>query len=128
MISHAPPVSSLFAAFLGYNPIEKLAGPHVLHGISAHAQAVVTGRAFLPALISEPFRSGLHATFAFAITACLIAAVASLLRGGKYHHEDAPRVAESGCESLPAPAPVAWPGRKGEPGGSRGSAARVGCF
>ena len=79
----------------------------MLHSISAHAQAVVTGRAFFPALISEPFRSGLHATFAFAIAACLIAAVASLLRSGKYHHEDAPQATESGRESPPAPAPVA---------------------
>ena len=26
--------------------------------------------------------------FVFAIIACLVAAVASLLRGGKYHHEE----------------------------------------
>ncbi|MGO9821206.1 MAG: MFS transporter, partial [Solirubrobacteraceae bacterium] len=103
-ISHAPPVSILFAAFLGYNPIEKLAGPHVLHSISAHAQAVITGRAFFPQLISEPFRSGLHATFAFAIVACLIAAVASLMRGGKFHYAEPPPAVDKEQESRPAPA------------------------
>ena len=48
-IAHAPPVSVLFAAFLGYNPIQNLAGPHVLAAMSAHGRAIVTGRAFFPA-------------------------------------------------------------------------------
>jgi hypothetical protein len=43
---------------------------------------VLTGNAFFPTLISAPFRDGLHAAFAFAIVACLIAAAASLMRGG----------------------------------------------
>jgi MFS family permease len=91
-VSHLPPVSILFAAFLGYNPIQHLVGPHVLGSLSAHNQATLIGRSFFPHLISAPFRSGLHATFAFAIIACLIAAAASLMRGGRYHAEgpDAP--------------------------------------
>jgi MFS family permease len=87
-ISHAPPVSVLFAAFLGYNPIQHLAGAHVLGTLSAHSAAVVTGRSFFPQLISGPFRTGLHEAFAFAIVACLVAAFASLMRGGVYHHDD----------------------------------------
>jgi hypothetical protein len=79
-------VSILFAAFLGYNPIQNLAGHHVLAALSAHNQAVLTGRAFFPQLISGPFRSGLHLAFAFAIVACLVAAAASLMRGGMYRH------------------------------------------
>jgi MFS family permease len=86
VISQAPPVSILFAAFLGYNPIQNLAGHHVLAALSAHNQAVLTGRAFFPQLISGPFRSGLHLAFAFAIVACLVAAAASLMRGGMYRH------------------------------------------
>ncbi len=81
-----PPVSILFAAFLGYNPIQHLLGPHVLASLSAHNQAVLTGRSFFPHLISAPFRSGLHETFLFAVLACLVAAAASALRGGRYHH------------------------------------------
>jgi hypothetical protein len=50
----------------------------------------VTGQTFFPQLISDPFRGGLHAAFAFAIVACLVAAAASFLRGGLYHHVDAP--------------------------------------
>jgi MFS family permease len=87
-VATLPPVSILFAAFLGYNPIEHLLGPHVLAGLSAHDQAALTGSSFFPMLISGPFRDGLHAAFLFAIVACLIAAVASLLRGGHMIHEE----------------------------------------
>ncbi|HEY7620486.1 MAG TPA: MFS transporter [Solirubrobacteraceae bacterium] len=83
-----PPVSILFAAFLGYNPIQHLLGPHVLAGLSAHDQAALTGSSFFPTLVSGPFRDGLHAAFLFAITACLIAAAASLLRGGRMVHDE----------------------------------------
>jgi hypothetical protein len=83
-------VSILFAAFLGYNPIQHLLGPHVLAGLSAHDQATLTGSSFFPNLISGPFQDGLHAAFLFAIVACLIAAGASLLRGGRMVHEDEP--------------------------------------
>jgi MFS family permease len=82
-VSQLPPVSILFAAFLGYNPIGHLLGPGVLHTLSAHQQAVLTGRSFFPQLISTPFENGLHAAFGFAIIACLVAAGASLMRGGQ---------------------------------------------
>jgi hypothetical protein len=80
-VANLPPVSILFAAFLGYNPIQHLLGPH-LAALPAHDQAVLTGHTFFPTLISGPFRDGLHAAFLFAIVACLVAAAASLLRGG----------------------------------------------
>ena len=92
--AHLPPVSILFAAFLGYNPIAHLLGAHALAAMHAQTQAAITGRAFFPQLISGPFRSGLHETFVFAIVACLIAAAASLLRGGRYHHGAEPSPAE----------------------------------
>jgi hypothetical protein len=83
-----PAVSILFAAFLGYNPIQHLIGPHVLGSLSAHDQAAITGHSFFPHLISGPFHDGLHAAFAFAIVACLIAAAASAMRGGRYEHDE----------------------------------------
>jgi MFS family permease len=89
-----PPIAVLFAAFLGYNPIQHLLGTHALAGLSAHTHALVTGRTFFPQLISPPFRSGLHETFIFAIVACLVAAGASLLRGGRYSHSEPPEVEE----------------------------------
>src|SRR4051794_29596536 len=68
-VATLPPVSILFAAFLGYNPVEHLLGPHVLAGLSAQDHAALTGHAFFPTLISDPFRHGLHIAFAFAIVA-----------------------------------------------------------
>jgi hypothetical protein len=84
-ISHLPPVATLFAAFLGYNPVKTLLGPdvHRLSPANAHA---LTGRGFFPHLISGPFHTALVYAFVFAIVACVVAAVASLMRGGKYVH------------------------------------------
>jgi MFS family permease len=88
-ISHLPPVATIFASFLGFNPIKTLLGTHVLHGLPAGQAATLTGRGFFPHLISGPFHTALVYAFAFAIAACVIAAVASLLRGGKYVHVEA---------------------------------------
>jgi MFS family permease len=85
-VAHLPPVSILFAAFLGYNPIQHLLGAHVLAGLSPASVSALTGHAFFPDLISGPFRDGLHEAFAFAITACLVAAAASAMRGGRYRY------------------------------------------
>jgi MFS family permease len=87
-VAALPPVSILFAAFLGYNPIQHFLGPHALGALAAHDQAVLTGHSFFPTLIAAPFRDGLHAAFAFAIVACLIAAAASLMRGGRGRGEE----------------------------------------
>jgi MFS family permease len=83
-VAHLPPVSTLFAAFLGYNPMQHLLGSTVLAHLPAGHRAVITGRSFFPNLIKVPFRNGLHAAFDFAIVACLVAAGASWMRGGKY--------------------------------------------
>jgi MFS family permease len=85
-VSHLPPTAVMFAALLGYNPIQMLLGP-VLTKLPASHAAYLTGHSFFPSLISAPFASGLDVAFDFAIAACLIAAVASLLRGKQYVHE-----------------------------------------
>jgi MFS family permease len=87
-VSTLPPVATLFASFLGYNPMQTLLGPHVLGSLPASQAHALTGRAFFPRLISGPFHSALVYAFVFAAVACVVAAVASLLRGGKYHHEE----------------------------------------
>jgi MFS family permease len=84
-IGALPPVSIMFAALLGYNPIQTLLG-HALTKLPASHAAFLTGHTFFPSLISAPFQHGLAIAFDFAVAACLIAAVASLLRGGKYVH------------------------------------------
>ena len=52
-VSHLPPVSTLFAAFLGYNPASHLLGPHVLAQLTPAQRATVTGGSFFPGLIDE---------------------------------------------------------------------------
>jgi MFS family permease len=85
-VSHLPPTAVMFAALLGYNPIQMLLGP-VLAKLPASHAAFLTGHSFFPSLIATPFARGLDIAFDFAIAACLIAAVASLLRGKRYVHE-----------------------------------------
>jgi MFS family permease len=87
-VKDLPPVSVLFSAFLGYNPATELLGPHVLQQLSPANAAIVSGRQFFPGLLGEPFRSGLHEAFGFAIVACLVAAVASWSRGSRYINAD----------------------------------------
>jgi MFS family permease len=87
-VADLPPVGVLFASLLGYNPVQTLVGPDVLSHLSTAHQHYLTGRSFFPSLISGPFADGLGVAFGFAIAACLIAALASALRGGKYVHTE----------------------------------------
>jgi MFS family permease len=86
-VGNLPPVSILFAAFLGYNPIETLVGPQVLDSLSAANQAALTGQSFFSNLISAPFHAGLTEAFIFAAVVCLIAATASWSRGARFVQE-----------------------------------------
>jgi EmrB/QacA subfamily drug resistance transporter len=96
----APPVSDLFAAFLGYNPMKQLIPPQVLNALPAANQADITGTQFFPNLISAPFKQGLAIAFALSIIAYLIAAAASWLRGGRYVHGENPEDAALDIESV----------------------------
>ncbi|WP_406223125.1 MFS transporter [Streptomyces decoyicus] len=113
-VAALPPVGVLFASLLGYNPVRTLLGPQVLGHLPPGHAAYLTGREFFPQLISQPFSDGLAVAFDFAIAACLIAAVASLLRGGRYVHEDGRARTRVGDVSASAAAPVAAGG--GTPG------------
>ena len=104
-ISHLPPVSTLFAAFLGYNPAAHLLGPHVLSQLTPGQRATVTGERFFPSLLTDAFRNGLHAAFDFGIVSCLLGAAASWTRGGKAPaRQDA--VALLPADLLPEPASI----------------------
>jgi MFS family permease len=98
-IGHLPPVGSLFSAFLGYNPVHELLAPT---GVLAHLPAshvrLLTGKTFFPRLISGPFHHGLVIVFIMAMAVLVIAAIASLMRGGRYVHEE---------QGLPVPAGAA---------------------
>jgi MFS family permease len=76
-VASLSPVSTLFAALLGYNPIHELLGPHALATLPHAQQATLTGRSFFPSLIAAPFRTGLRAAFDFAIIGSLLAAAIS---------------------------------------------------
>src|SRR5205823_4831370 len=66
-VSHLPPVSTVFAALLGYNPVQHLlSGSGVLATLPPHRVAVLTGTRFFPHLISAPFHHGLIIVFSAA--------------------------------------------------------------
>jgi MFS family permease len=83
-IGTLPPVSSLFAAVLGVNPLQHLLSMGgVLGSLPASAQHVLTGRSFFPELISAPFEHGLSIVFGVSAGLAFLAAIASLVRGGR---------------------------------------------
>jgi MFS family permease len=105
IISNEPPVGSLFAAFLGYNPVESMlkqvpsaapvagqpAPPSAYAWMQQHHPtdlATLTGKKFFPELIGKPFLNGLRIAFTASLIMCLIAAWASWLRGARYVHAD----------------------------------------
>src|SRR5579875_3773466 len=85
IVANEPPIGSLFAAFLGFNPVASLLGPTgALKGLRPEHVAYLTGRSFFPKLIEAPFASGLHLAFDFAAGATVVAVLASALRGKRY--------------------------------------------
>ena len=85
-IADLPPIGVLFAAFLGYNPMQSLVPPAVAHHLSAHAQSILFGKTFFPHLILPAFVSGLHLAFYISAGLAVIAATASYMRGQRYIH------------------------------------------
>jgi MFS family permease len=87
-VADLPPTSSVFSAFLGYNPVQSMLAPS---GVLAHLRpdqaAFLTGRSFFPKLIAVPFGHGLHEALDFALTACLVAAAASVMLGRQYFYQ-----------------------------------------
>jgi hypothetical protein len=108
-IGALPPVGSLFAAFLGYNPIRELLTPTgVLAHLRAAHVALLTGKTFFPQLISQPFHHGLVIVFSMAMGLLFVAAGASALRGGRFVYEDQ-------LEGAPAAASTSPAGANGQP-------------
>jgi MFS family permease len=87
-VGNAPPVASLFAAFLGYNPIGTLLGSVPRSQLQGADLATLTSKGYFPSLISGPFHHGLAIVFVVAIAMSLVGAVASLMRGARYIHVD----------------------------------------
>jgi EmrB/QacA subfamily drug resistance transporter len=88
-VSHLPPVSTMFAALLGYNPVRNLLAPSgVLAKLPAHSAAVLTGKQFFPHLISAPFHHGLVIVFTAAAIMSVTGAVVSMLRGKQFYYDE----------------------------------------
>lgn len=117
-IAQLPPIAALFAAFLGYNPLQMLLPPAVLHMFPAATQATLLGQGFFPGLISSPFMDGMRMAFYLAAALCLVAALASLVRGErigkplavadagtdmKGQEESMPTLVQQATKPMPAP-------------------------
>jgi hypothetical protein len=76
-----PPVSSLFAAFLGVNPTTHLLPAGVVAALPPAHRAVIEGDRFFPTVLATPFHDGLIVAFTVSAILAVTAAVASLLRG-----------------------------------------------
>ncbi len=116
-VSHLPPVSTVFAALLGYNPVQHLLQPSGVLGTLPHRSvAILTGRQFFPHLISGPFHHGLVIVFSAAAAMSLVGALVSLLRGRQFYYDDAAAASAGGPARVPPPPGTAFPPHGTSPG------------
>jgi MFS family permease len=102
-VASLPPVSTLFSALLGYNPVKSLLAPSgTLAKLPPHNAAVLTGKEFFPHLISGPFHHGLIIVFSAAIALSVTGAVISLLRGRQFYYAE-PEAAEAAASAMLGP-------------------------
>jgi MFS family permease len=128
-VAHLPPVSTLFSALLGYNPIRNLLAPSgVLAKLPARNVAVLTGKRFFPDLISGPFHHGLVIVFSAAIAMSLGGALISLLRGRQFYYDETAAVGKRPAGVVGAAAddgPAATPHAGAQPPASAKARARA---
>jgi len=117
-VAHLPPVSTLFSALLGYNPIGNLLGPSgALARLPRRNAAVLTGKQFFPHLISGPFHHGLIIVFSAAIAMSVTGAFISLLRGRRFYYDEEPAARPSSAlPGTPVTAGLASPSQNGSHG------------
>ena len=112
-VAHLPPIGSLFAAFLGYNPLQTLVPHHVLASLGPARASYLTGRSFFPTLIAPAFADGLHLAFDFAAATTFLGMIASA-RCAAARHQSRPgrsaRRSASACSRW-----VSWRRRRSVP-------------
>ena len=109
-IAHLPPVSVIFSAMLGYNPVQNLLGPTgVLSRLPAANAATLTGKQFFPSLISGPFHHGLMVVFTAAALMSVTGAIVSLLRGKAVSPQGDDPLEPPGRPPLDAPSSLVAP-------------------
>ena len=88
--SKIPATVALFAAFLGYNPMQTILGalPAVIvNTIPSSVKEYLTGMSFFPSAIAPSFMSALDDSFYIGAGLSIVGAVASALRGKVYIHD-----------------------------------------
>jgi MFS family permease len=109
-IAHLPPVSTLFSALLGYNPVKGMLQPTgLLTTLPRHNVAVLTGHSFFPHLISGPFHHGLVIVFSAAIAMSVLGALISLLRGKQFYYAEPGTAAPAASAVAPRPTGASLP-------------------
>jgi MFS family permease len=103
-VARLPPVSTIFAALLGYNPVHHLLAPAgTLARLPRRNAAVLTGKQFFPHLIAGPFQHGLIVVFTAAAVMSFAGAMISLMRGRQFYYSEP---GDAGLPASPGPAPV----------------------
>ena len=87
-VSQLPPVSSLFAALLGANPLATIMPAAILRTLPAGQAADLLGKSFFPQLMAGPFGGALAVVFVASAVIFVVAAAASWLRGRRYVFEE----------------------------------------
>jgi len=105
IFSSISPTSALFSAFLGYNPMQSiLANPQLASAVAqipSSTRIYLEGQTFFPHAIAPSFVSALDLSFYIGAALSLAAALASLLRGRAYIHEEEQMLNNSQPRSSP---------------------------
>ncbi len=81
------PTSALFAAFLGYNPMQTILAslpPSLISGLSASTIATLTGTSWFPNAFAPAFMASLRVAIYLNAALAFVAACASVVRGKRY--------------------------------------------
>jgi MFS family permease len=97
-VAAEPPVASLFAAFLGYNPMGELVPQAALHALPAVNVATITGNRFFPELLAEPFMTGIKIAFSISILLYVGSALMSWMGGSTRRQEQAEEMMMAAAE------------------------------
>ncbi len=127
-MAHLPPLTILFAALLGYNPLKTILGSSargkaiLAHLPKAQASRLMSPK-FFPHLISHPFMDALRVVFLFAAAMSLLSSILSVFRGERFIYDDAADEAKGSQKPVVGPLLIAltaaWMARDGaRPGAS----------
>jgi EmrB/QacA subfamily drug resistance transporter len=90
VLDQIPPTTALFAAFLGYNPMQTILSElpsNITGSLTSQSRTVLTGMTWFPHAIAPAFMSSLNVAFYFNAGLALLAAAASALRGKRYVYD-----------------------------------------